>query len=42
MDRQHRPSRWERAELIVKLVVALAGAGYTVAEAIEMLSHVHW
>jgi hypothetical protein len=42
MDRHPRPSRWDRAELIVKLVVALAGVGYTLAEAIEILSHVHW
>lgn len=42
MDRHHRPTRWERAELIVKLVVGLAGAGYTLAKAVEVLSHVHW
>jgi hypothetical protein len=40
--RHHRPSRWDRAELAAKLAVALAGAGYAIAQTAEILSHIHW
>lgn len=34
--------KWKRAELIVKLVAATAGAALAAAQTAEILTHVHW
>lgn len=39
---EHRPARWDQAEKVAELTAALAGAGLAVAQAIEILTHIHW